>query len=654
MKGFWNSKFGRFLLRIKRFFESRLGVGILGVISVVAGGFIAFALVYPIVVSTNPGIICSKTILDMRDRVLAEGKEYSGMGDGAIVNLNRAISTTSEGTTYYYAVSTFQRACDQYAVEFVTETSVGKAQFSFHSNPDHLSPPIKLEKCYFLYAVNFENNPLDPSKKAEISDIGMEWGYDGTLFEDRTDHTRFPASLWEECNARMQTFMQETPKILEQFNIIDTYALIDGYIDQYRAFTQTARLPAINIILSLIFTPVVSFFFVEWTNLLLRDKQFKLVSRGILERSSTSTASALSIPSSTIETASEEEEHKTGKIEETDAIALRSNRFESFLQERNIRPVFGEWVIRGAGLFLLFVGTVLVWLSSYSSSHSLGGVGWEIFRAAEPQYESIVGTANVVLTIALVGIIAETRRNLHITSAIFFILALTWYTVITSVLVSLDLAIRAGPSALVDLIAMFLPGNIFINIGIFTFIGFFLFSDPPRYFINRKVFRALCVIPLGIAALSVTFTALTTLQFMIPPYWLRPMLLDRSFDSLIIGIVYEFVAFAFRATLTKKHKTENIDELLERPSIQFAKNFILCGLIAFYVIAFYAIPTVRQGTVSSGPNTFIYILIPLFLFYKPAGRHHRAISDAIYYALYASVLLLPRLTSVIEGIVGGF
>jgi len=654
MKGFWNSKFGRFLLRIKRFFESRLGVGILGVISVVAGGFIAFALVYPIVVSTNPGIICSKTILDMRDRVLAEGKEYSGMGDGAIVDLDRAISTTSEGTTYYYAVSTFQRVCDQYAVQFVTETSVGKAQFSFHTNPDHLSRAVKLENCYFMYAVNFENNPTDPSKKAENSNLSMEWGYDGTLFEERTDHTKFPASLWEECNARMQTFMQETPKILEQFNIIDTHALIDGYIDQYRAIVRTAGLPSINIFLSLIFTPIVSFFFVEWTNLLLRDKQFKLVSQGILKRSSTSTASALSIPSSTIEKAPDKEEHKTGEIEETDEIAPRRYRFESFLQQHNIRPIFGEWVIRGAGLLLLFVGTVLVWLSSYSSSHSLGGVGWELFRAAEPQYESIVGTANVVLTIALVGIITETRRNLHITSAIFFILTLTWYTVITSVLVCLDLGIRAASSTLVDFIAMFLPGNIFINIGIFTFIGFFLFSDPPRYFINRKVFRALSVIPLGIAALSVTFTALTAMQFMIPPYWLRPMLLDRSFDSLIIGIMYEFVVFAFRATLTKKYKTENIDELLERRSIQFEKNLILCGLIAFYVIVYYAIPAVRQGTVSSGPNTFIYILIPLFLFYKPAGRHHRAVSDAIYYALYIFVLLIPKLTGAIEDIVGGF
>ena len=193
-----------------------------------------------------------------------------------------------------------------------------------------------------------------------------------------------------------------------------------------------------------------------------------------------------------------------------------------------------------------------------------------------------------------------------------------------------------------SILAEMLPGNIFLGIGLFAFIGFFLFENPPRWFINRKVFRSLSLIPALIALASVVISALYRANVIHFSFWITNLLFIRDFDSIFVGVTYEFIAFAFYASAKRKYGSNKVDEAMERPHVQFEKNAALCGLILAYTLFFYLVPSEVKTAMNIPKYTFIWALIPLFLFYKPAGKKHKNKLDILYYALYILTMLIPK------------
>jgi hypothetical protein len=194
-------------------------------------------------------------------------------------------------------------------------------------------------------------------------------------------------------------------------------------------------------------------------------------------------------------------------------------------------------------------------------------------------------------------------------------------------------------------LSMMLPGNIFMSMGLFAFIGFFLFEDPPSWLVKRKVFRLLSLIPTGIAILSVVLSILYRAEAITPNYWVSSFFFVRDVDGLFVGIAFLFELFLFRNVIAKRYGKENVDELMSRPSVQFKKNLILCLIIAIYTAIFYLVPSGGRMYLRLDDHTLIFCLIPLLLFYKPAGKNRSNASNILYYALYILTFLITTIVT---------
>ena len=193
-----------------------------------------------------------------------------------------------------------------------------------------------------------------------------------------------------------------------------------------------------------------------------------------------------------------------------------------------------------------------------------------------------------------------------------------------------------------------------MGIGLFSIAGFFLFFNPPRTVINRKLFRALSLLPTSIAVLSVVFTYLYKSEIYTPSYWIRNILFIRDSNLIFMGIFYEFSIFFFRLVLKRKYGEENVDRVMERPFVQFQKNISLCIVIGVFTAVFYLIPADQRSYFGfASTHAFYFLSIPFFLFYKPSGRRYNQRNSIIYYAIYAVIWALPSLPDLIETLTHG-
>jgi len=139
-------------------------------------------------------------------------------------------------------------------------------------------------------------------------------------------------------------------------------------------------------------------------------------------------------------------------------------------------------------------------------------------------------------------------------------------------------------------------------------------------------------------------------DFVVPSYWLGTFFFVRDFDGLFVGVLFEFSIFAFRAILIHKHGRKAIDEKMSDPTVQFQKNIALCAIVLLYVAIFYAFPPSWKSALALPDHTYVYLLIPVFLFYRPAGKNRNMVSNAIYYVLYIFALAMPTIISFFLGI----
>jgi hypothetical protein len=67
---------------------------------------------------------------------------------------------------------------------------------------------------------------------------------------------------------------------------------------------------------------------------------------------------------------------------------------------------------------------------------------------------------------------------------------------------------------------------------------------------------------------------------------------------------------------------------------------------------FYLIPASQRSNFGfSSTQAFYFVLIPFFLFYRPAGQNYTMKSNIIYYALYAVAWALPSLPGIIQAVI---
>ncbi|MCR5348502.1 MAG: hypothetical protein K6E59_02700 [Bacilli bacterium] len=644
-----------FVSKLTNAIFSRRGVVINGILGLGLFAWILALLIIPARVCGDPGAYGDPQFIALREKTLQEGTRggpnNSGLsGDDTSrwldVNVNGSdyffLVWSPSVLSHYFEISTSVvlaenvNAIAAFSNELILPTSDELAQGMVFEGTAELANakgyPLFWDKG--IYASTKARSKID-DKLREYPDTTLENPKDSSM-----DDATFQGYA-DQALALRSKLLQDIPDVLRQLGATEPSTLLSGAVRIQQTIVDVLGLPAQSILLSVPCGPLLCLFAVGWVRLLMEDKRHRLVSRGELPP----IRRAELYPCAIIEPDPPEvvEEPKEPIVSE------RQKAYERFIERTKLRPIFGEWFFRALGLLLIAIGVTLTFFATKAASGIYGDAGYAFASGAE-WYETIEQAGRFILVIGIIGVTCETHRNLKFSSAVFFSLAFIYYLTANSILLFIDYSMPMESSSgfsLGSVISNLLPGNIFLGIGLFAFIGFFLFSNPPKWFINRTAFRALSAIPTAIAILSIVFSALFRAGVYTPNYWIKNILFIRDFDAIFIGVSYEFVIFFHRRHMIRKYGEEGIDERIAQPSHQFLKNLILCGLIVAFTIFFYSVTGDWKKNLDLPKHTFIYFLIPLFLFYKPAGVNHNNKLDILYYGLYFLGMLLPKILNLI-------
>lgn len=636
-----------FLKKVFSSLFSKKGVISLGVISLVYILTITTLFAVTGVAYSNPAAMGGKDFQSLRKQVIAQGQDenpflidYDFYGK-SFVGTERTLNEE----TYYVYVSN-ESLCSNYlgiATKVLYEdyglvlglTLSHFLERAYQDNHDFVfvAQTIVIHSDgspYVLYDYFLVNagTKYDCSIQGELKlnhDYYDDWGIDLD--------PQIIAEINQNSEGLLRDFFPKAKAVIDDFGV-HSDSVFKGIKRSFEAGEAGSGLLGIAAVLSFFGGPITMLFILGLARLLIQKKKRRLLQEGALtEREGEDLL--VTLPGIETSPLPPPEERK-------EAAAILEGPIERFCAKTHIRPVLGEWVIRGIGFALIVLGSIFMHIINAS-------LAIPTIEDLYPLFKMINAAGQVLLVVALIGIIAETRRNLTFTAAAFFTMAVTFFLAVNSVFFALDSTIKFDFMGITfsQLLSMMLPGNIFMSMGLFAFIGFFLFEDPPSWLIKRKVFRLLSLIPTGIAILSVVLSILYRAEAITPNYWVSSFFFVRDVDGLFVGIAFLFELFLFRHFIAKRYGKENVDELMSRPSVQFKKNLILCLIIAVYTAIFYLVPSGGRMYLRLDDHTLIFCLIPLLLFYKPAGKNRSNASNILYYALYILTFLIPTIVTLV-------
>ena len=636
-----------FLKKVFSSLFSKKGVISLGVISLVY--ILAITTLFAVtgVSYSNPAAMGGKDFQSLRKQVIDQGQtedpfliDYDFYGK-SFVGTERTLNEE----TYYVYVSN-ENFCSNY-LGIATKVLYEDYGLVLGLTLSHFLEPAYQDNHDFVFVaqtivIHSDGSPYvfydyflaNPGTKYDCSiqgelklnhDYFDDWGIDLD--------PRIIAEINQNSEGLLRDFFPKAKAVIDGFGV-HSDSVFKGIKRSFEAGEAGSGLLGIAAVLSFFGGPITMLFILGLARLLIQKKKRRLLQEGALtEREGEDLL--VTLPGTETSPLPPPEERKGAAV-------ILEGPIERFCAKTHIRPVLGEWVIRGIGFALIVLGSIFMHIINAS-------LATPAIEDLYPLFKMINAAGQVLLVVALIGIIAETRRNLTFTAAMFFTMAVTYYLAVNSVFFALDSTIKIDFMGISfsQFLSMMLPGNIFMSMGLFAFIGFFLFEDPPSWLVKRKVFRLLSLIPTGIAILSVVLSILYRAEAITPNYWVSSFFFVRDVDGLFVGIAFLFELFLFRHVIAKRYGKENVDELMSRPSVQFKKNLILCLIIAIYTAIFYLVPSGGRMHLRLDDHTLIFCLIPLLLFYKPAGKNRSNASNILYYALYILTFLIPTIVTLV-------
>ena len=623
----------KFFKRFYRALFSRAGVITLGVLSFVFVDLTVSLLFLAGVSYSNPAALCGADFRALRQEVLDTGQQEEPLTQHEYFgDFFSAVDKVEGGKTYTVFVSTSSMYSNYLAVVtkeahkgygLAISFSMGWITGKTYSNDSEYAFTVAVSllkedltpfihepfNSPLLYSVIYASDPaFNLVKESELS--------------EPLEGIKIDPAIIEEINATAddvaKEFLTHVKPVLRQFksNKVDLILIeLKGALREIQVYTMCLFF---TVLLTLLGGPLLCLFFLTLVTRIQWRKKRRLIAEG-------------KFPEETVE---------EPPNPETIEAKRRKDPYEIFVAKTHLRPFIGEWLLRGFGFALLILGSIFTTLINNNSLTGPLADSYALFNTLNTM-------GSFILVIALIGVIAESRQGLRLSSAGFFVLAFTYYFALNSILFFIDSLYKFdfGGVSFSSLISALMPGNIFMSMGLFTFIGFFLFEKPPEWVIPRKVFRALSAIPTSIAIMSVILSLLWTSGILLPNYWVSSLFFVRDFDGLFVGVLYIYVIFIFRCYLSKTRGKQNVDDEMERPAVQFAKNISLVLIVVVYTILFYCIQGPARKALRLADNTFVYFLIPIFLFYKPAGRKHKMLDNIIYYGIYILAFAIPSIVN---------
>lgn len=624
------NKINNLIKKIKDAIYSKKGLAITAILSFIYISSMIVLLIISTIIYNNPSISCGSEFKNLRKSILEENKESNDpIMNSSLYGKKFYYSTTSLGekkynvfvssdvkTSNYFGIMTHKKYQD-YSINIkIINASVLDAAYISNNNNIFAITIVVLKADGTPYTFLDTDYPLLLNLKYSCN-TKLEYHFLDNYLE--TTNNVLSREIIDDIIANsddnIKEFVSEIPLVLKKYNINNHEKFFNKLKNGMESVNVSTRLLFICAGLSLFGGTIISFFLLSLINTIKLRKKNKLIEAGInLDKYN-----------------EDRQEHLKD---------YKKDPFDTFVMKTHYKPIFGEWFIRALGFILIVVGSIFMKLINKNIISDTGQL-YKLFNNF-----STIGY--FLLVIALVGIIAQTNKKLTRGSIIFFILSVTYYFTINSIFFALDNVSKSDYDGLSisNMIASMLPGNIFLSIGLFTFIGFFLFEEPDEWFIKRKVFRGLSAIPTSIAIISVALSILWSNNVLQTNYWIKSFLFIRNFDGLVVGILFEYALFAFKSIYTKRYGKNVAENDLFLPHNQLKKNLALCAIVIIYIILFYIMPYDWKKSLVDDSHTYVYLLIPIFLFYKPIGKDYKPISNFIYYAIYIAALIIPSIINI--------
>ena len=619
----FNNKILDIYHKIINFLISLKGIISTGILSIILVVLMIIFFVVPSTTLSNPGSFNDTEFNNIRNQVIEKGENYKAESINSVLRTEKLVGITDSKTNIQLRFSPDKAASDYYEFYFTRDWNYNGLDYMY-----------KVFVCDVLYTTVFSN------EMTFIVEIGLfdkdgnyicdeEYGYTYTIktilhinenvnvideiYADRKSYFDEDGTL--ACQAKMKEIKDEVINNFyaypEIFGFKSGKEFIRNAIQLQIKINNIIELAKINRYLSIFCALFVSIFITSILYYISKKKRISAESDEII-------------------------------IEKD----VKRNRVEEFIDSHKIKPFLGEWFFRGIGLALVVTSTILLAIFTKKYEYLEGFNDTTIQKV----FENTSGIGALMLLIIVIGIISETHKNLHRTAWFFMTCSFGYYLMTCSTLYYEQLSFGRIGIAVANSSASSMAGNIFLGIGLFAIIGYFLFYDPRGDIINRKLFRSFSIIPtlLAVSSIVVSYLSRTNSDY-ITNYWIKNLLFIRDSNLLFIGIAYEYSLFLFRHVMIKKYGIDDLDNNFERPYIQFQKNLVLCMLILIVTIIFFIIPASERRNFGIAPSTaFYFTLIPFFLFYKPSGRAHKMLSDVIYYAIYGVAWVLPALPEIIQ------
>ena len=632
-------KVGAFIKRLLGWLLSKKGIVSTGVATLAFALVTATFIILPYVSANSPGLYSGEDFRQLRSLVLRQGQPSEDTSGIARYRSSEFVVLEAEGKEATLTVSPESTANDFFEfrvdkqVTFLDEEYrfrifIGSQLFCYVADNDPLYMNVEV--------VHADGSPLVLPEIGMTSHVSALFSWNrqsGTRMADFSDRLLYfdedaAKACQEEALRQTNIVAKEFPRYPEAF----------GYADGETFLNETVALfGRVNAIVGLSRIAIYSSVLMVASGSLCLGSAIVIASAKKRGREPLS----LLMPSS---------EEGNGIQEDT---PLPESSFDLLVRRSHLRPVFGEWFFRAIGLVLVAVSSLMLALFATAFEQNWGQ-GWEdLSLSTSDVFANISTVGTFMLLVAVIGIISETRRNLHVSAWAFITLSVGYYLFSCTSLFSYEISSGYLGHIMADNVAMDASGNVFLGIGLFAITGFFLFHNPDPCFVNRRLFRSLCLIPTAIALLSVIFTYLYRTMEFTPSYWVKNILFIRDSAIVFMGIFYEYSIFVYRQILKRRYGEKNLERALSRPGAQLQKNIALCLVVLLFTMAFYLIPVEERrnfGFLST--QAFYFVLIPFFLFYKPAGKNHKLSSDVIYYVLYAIAWALPSIPGLITSLSG--
>ncbi len=307
-------------------------------------------------------------------------------------------------------------------------------------------------------------------------------------------------------------------------------------------------------------------------------------------------------------------------------------------------PCIKEGYYRIAGLALVLTGNLLAPIlcgnlfSSFDSSLDLTKIVDTLSLYPFQLFGSFV-LITVIMNILTKG------KNLPFKASAFMAGGLIYYV--------LELVIEAQllrKSAVLATAVDYLPGNLFWSVGIFAFISLFLFHTPKGCDSKKKevAYRCCSLIPVGYIAISVALLYLRKTHQIALPLFVKDLLLQKSNLLLLYGVLFLYGVYFLRLFLKRRYGYEEAKRFENSSEYAFYQNAVMLLAMALPILLdVFCSDLSFFIALGFNHNQYLWILLPMFAFYRPRIPERDGFLDALYVVGITLVWFIPYLIAFI-------